>query len=529
MMDSFPSDATSVPMVPPPSPLEPTGIPHLDLVLGGGLPKGALTVILGPPGSGKTTLASQIAFAAAQRGEKVLFLTALSEPTTKLLEHLRSYSFFAPNLVGRTVQVFSLQQFFPPEGPITGKAIVAEVHRMKASVVVLDGFQGLRGQDTDFVAARRLLYDLGTQLSMLGTTSLVTAEADPRDTTLFPEMTTADVLIGLYNTLLGVRTHRALEVLKVRGKAALPGLHGLAINEIGVHVFPRLETRLRHPFKVGWNKKTLSATPAKRATFELPELDTLLGGGLTRQTGTVLIGSPGTGKTLLALQFLLAGVAEGEPGVYLGFRETADQLVQKSEDFAWSQQLQHALSARRGLTVHHWDPVELDPDHVATEVLAALEQIGARRLVIDSLAEWERAIQRSSGAERVPDYLAAFLSLLRERGVTLLAIKEPTQGIITQPDFSVNELTVLAENVVSMQHLIYQGKLHRILFVPKMRFSAHDETLRDFLITTPEGVRVLTPNEREQDILIKLAEQQAAIQRREPPPQRSSPSEQEQH
>ncbi|WP_338258480.1 RAD55 family ATPase [Dictyobacter halimunensis] len=298
------------------------------MVLGGGLPKGALAVILGPPGSGKTTLACQIAFAAAQRGEKVLFLTALSEPTAKFLAHLRPYSFFAEDLVGHTVHVFSIQQFIPQEGPIMGQAIVAEVRRLQASVVVLDGFQGLRDHETDFVAARHLLYDLGTQLSLFGTITLVTAEADPRDATLFPEMTTADVLIGLYNTLLGVHTHRSLEVLKLRGKALLAGLHGLTINESGIHVFPRLETRLRRPFTVGWDKKTPSASPAKRATFGLPELDTLLGGGLTRYTGTVLTGNPGTGKTLLALQFLLAGVAEGEPGMFLGFRETADQLIQ---------------------------------------------------------------------------------------------------------------------------------------------------------------------------------------------------------
>ncbi len=83
--------------------LLPTGVPQLDRVLGGGLPRGALAIILGPPGSGKTTLASQIAFAAAKRGQQALFLTALSEPTTKLLEHLRSYHFFVPDLVGSMI------------------------------------------------------------------------------------------------------------------------------------------------------------------------------------------------------------------------------------------------------------------------------------------------------------------------------------------------------------------------------------------------------------------------------------------
>src|SRR5689334_18844379 len=91
--------------------LETTGVPQLDLVLGGGLPLGTLVIILGPPGSGKTTLASQMAFAAASRGQRALFLTSFSEPTTKLMEHLRGYRFFDPDLIGEQVQVFSLQQF----------------------------------------------------------------------------------------------------------------------------------------------------------------------------------------------------------------------------------------------------------------------------------------------------------------------------------------------------------------------------------------------------------------------------------
>ena len=73
---------------------DPTGVPNLDLVLGGGVPRGGLVLIMGVPGSGKTTLASQMAFAAARAGKKVLMLTALSEPTSKLLAHLASFNFF---------------------------------------------------------------------------------------------------------------------------------------------------------------------------------------------------------------------------------------------------------------------------------------------------------------------------------------------------------------------------------------------------------------------------------------------------
>src|SRR5260370_41036360 len=151
-MSTPPSNA-DLASVPAPQALEPTGVLQLDLVLAGGLPRGALVIILGPPGSGKTTLASQIAFAAAGRGQRALFLTALSEPTTKLLQHLQSYRFFDRELIGSAVQVFSLQQFLSHGTATTGQEIVAAVRQTQANPVVLDGFQALRGPETEAVAS----------------------------------------------------------------------------------------------------------------------------------------------------------------------------------------------------------------------------------------------------------------------------------------------------------------------------------------------------------------------------------------
>lgn len=392
--------------------LDPTGVPNLDGVLGGGLARGSLVMVVGPPGSGKTTLAAQLAFAAARAGRRVLFLTVLAEPPTKLIAHLRTFAFCDPDLIGDAVQVFSLEQFMA-NGTIPGAERVVELTRAQhTDLVVIDGFRGLQDAATSPGGARVFLHTLGTALSVAGATTIVTTEASPRDAALFPEVTTADVLLGLHFRLDGVREARGLEAMKVRGATRMPGLHGLALTADGATIYPRLEARVRADMGHAEDLPDLEG----RAAFDLPELDTLLNGGLTRETSTLVLGSLGTGKTLLALHFALAGIAAGEPVVYLGFRETRGQLLRRADAFDLGERMRAALEPGGGLTLRHLDPVELDPDIVADDLLAILDAGQARRLVVDSVTELERAVAGSADPRRVDDYLAALLTALRARG-----------------------------------------------------------------------------------------------------------------
>src|SRR5690348_15748365 len=312
-------------------PVDPTGVSHLDEVLGGGMPRGALAIVVGPPGSGKTTLACQIAFAAAEAGGSALVLTALSETSTKLIGHLHSFRFFDPLAVGNTIQFLSMEHMLAGGLSATADEMVAIVRQARARLVVLDGFRGVRESEREVQAARRFLYTVGARLGMLGTTTVITSEAQPHDSEFFTEATTADVIVGLHYGLEGVRQRRALEVAKVRGARILPGLHGFELTDQGALVFPRLEARVvaegeRHRIAAGAPETGEAGRVAQeqeqapdmeapveagdvRARFDLPELDVMLGGGLTSKTATVVVGSPGTGKTLLALHFALAGAA----------------------------------------------------------------------------------------------------------------------------------------------------------------------------------------------------------------------------
>jgi len=542
--------------------LQLTGVPHLDDALGGGLPQGTLALIMGPPGSGKTTLANQMAFYAAAQGHSTIVFTALSEPTTKLISHLRSFDFFDPDVIGDTLQFMSLQQFLGSGLEATADELIAASRATQAEFVALDGFRGVRGAEIAPQQARQFLYDVGATLSLHGTTTLITSEADPRDPAFFPESTTADVIIGLYYNLIGVHERRGMEVIKARGAAPLLGMHGLGIDETGVSVFPRIEARIlaarrwsgqsvapartsgstaanagatadanQPPSTVATDQpdRSKSAAPTGEdgadvgasaavsssaigapASFGVPEFDALLAGGLPRQTATQLEGSMGVGKTQLALSYALAGARNGEVCVYVSFREDAPQLVRKGDSFAFGADLRAALADGR-FTLLHWEPVDLDVDMVTQRALNVIDETGARRLVVDGVAELARIVVESSDASRIPNYFTALLTTLRARDVTSLFIKEIRPTLTTAPfDSGVasendspdrihgldvaggpDPLGAMIENIVRLQQVITRGRHSRIFAAIKTRYSGHSESPREFVITAPDGVRVL--------------------------------------
>ncbi len=224
--------------------VDPSGVPNLDLILGGGLARGTLAIVVGPPGSGKTTLALQMAWAAARAGRQVLIFSVLSEAPSKLLAHLSAYAFYDPTLIGERVKLLSLQPFLSAGLAGASQSLIHLVRAERASLVVLDGFSGMRAVDAEPLAGRQFLFDVGTTLSAQETTTIITAEAEIRDPQFFPEATTADTIIGLHFGVDGERQRRRLEVVKARGATPLSGLHSLELSSAGVVTSPRLEARV---------------------------------------------------------------------------------------------------------------------------------------------------------------------------------------------------------------------------------------------------------------------------------------------
>jgi circadian clock protein KaiC len=273
----------------------------------------------------------------------------------------------------------------------------------------------------------------------VGATTLVLIEGDPDDSARLPELTVGDVVIGLRRALLGMRQRRLLDVRKVRGAAPLAGLHAYELGSDGFTVWPRLEA---------WAAAAQPGWSDQRVPFGVRALDELLHGGLTAGTTTLAAGSPGTGKTLLGLHFLAEGARLGEPGLFVGFMESAAQLRGKARAFG----LDLAADERVRLLVTPGHDLEVD--RVADVLREDVEARGVRRLVIDSAAHLQRAM---ADPTRTPDFFGALVAYLRARGVTAYVPFEIAKIVGQELDFGDTPLSVLAENLLLLRHVEYHG------------------------------------------------------------------------
>jgi len=455
----------------------PTHVPNLDDILHGGLPQNSTVLISGVPGSGKTILVNQIAYGHATTDNKALIITTVSEPMARVIRFTQEFSFFDQEKVGTAV-------FYEDIGPIllenNGHKAIDRVTELVLShqpaLLVVDSFRAIHDVTESRSELRRALYKLAATLATLPCTSLLVGEYEPNEITTVPEATMVDGIIQLTNQQIGLRDLRSLRVRKLRGSGYRTGEHTFRITSDGLIVFPRFVTP---PSPESYQ------VSQERAATGIPGLDDLLHGGLLRGTSTLISGDPGVGKTVTALHFLLNGAQQGEPGAYISFQEDPNQLAQVARNFGFDVV---ELEARGLLAMFYTSPVELDADEHMLKIVETIERVGARRVVIDSISDFETNAGRDS--ERYMNYVYSLVQWFKDRGITAVLTYEVSHMFGADVALTGRGISQVADNAILLRYLPVGSEIRRMITVLKARGSAHSQEVREYFISEEEGPRV---------------------------------------
>lgn len=458
----------------------PTGVPGLDEIVGGGLPEFSFNIIAGAPGSGKTTLAHQFVFANATPERPALYFTVLGESAIKMLRYQQQYTFFDPDKLPNAIRFVNLSQVVLKQdlGAVL-EEITREVEKSNAAVVVVDSFRtmvrkpqtGLSEMELQSFIQRLALFLASWQ----ATTFLIGeyAEDELRDNPIF---TVADGLFWLRQTAERNSIVRKLQIVKLRGQASVPGLHTFRITNAGLQAFSRT---------FGLTRKATESIRQRRLSFGIPELDKMLGGGIPEGDSVLVAGSSGTGKSVLATQFIAEGIRQGEPGIVAVFEERPQAYAERAESFG----LDLITPQDNGkLAILYLRPLDLSVDETMHSILDAVQKIDAKRLVIDSLAGFEMALSPGFRAD-FRESLYRMIFALTGIGVTILSTVEVDESFTEFP-FSTYSISFLTDDIIRLRYVSIDGQLRKIMAVIKMRGGNHAKDIREYEITS-KGVVIL--------------------------------------
>ncbi|MBA3696759.1 MAG: AAA family ATPase [Methylotenera sp.] len=449
-----------------------TGVAGLDNLLGGGMPEFSFNIIAGSPGSGKTTLAHQIMFAHASEKHPAIYFTVLGEPSLKMLRYQQQFSFFDSKKIGKSIFHINLsEEIVGGDFDRVLERIVEEVEKHKPSMVFVDSFRSIIEAATNVGHMPSKLQNFVQQLAMRMTswqaTTFLIGEYQLPEKDSSPVFTVADGIIWVSQQVHRDAMVRKIQIVKMRGQAQSAGLHTLRIGNDGVEIFPRT---ILPPG--AWGQEANIHFPGdKRLSMGVPALDKMMGGGLPVAYSLLLVGPSGSGKSIIATQFLAEGVRMGEPGVIAAFEKSPNQLL--------SQQLNKLVkSGKVGLIDTR--SLDLSIDETLHNLVAMIKSMQAKRVVIDSLSGFELALAPVF-REDFRESLYRMVAVLTSMGVTVLMTAE-LEDRYTELRFSSYGNAFLADSIVLLRYVEIAGEFKRVISVVKVRASEHSKDIRFFTI-----------------------------------------------
>lgn len=221
----------------------------------------------------------------------------------------------------------------------------------------------------------------------------------------------------------------------------------------------------------------MSDTTTQRTPTGCPGFDAMLQGGLVQGYCTVVEGSPGTGKTTLGLQFLVEGCQRGEPGIAITFEEFPEQYYENALQLGWDLR---AWEAKGLLKIQFSDPLTFleGLQDIEGHVAELVEEMGAKRILVDSVSHFERLTDDAATLRRIETDL---VHALKREELTSMLLKENAH-VLGGWDKSENRIAFIADALVLLRYIELESEVKRGIVVLKMRGSDHDKGIHEYVI-----------------------------------------------
>ncbi|MDB4907747.1 MAG: putative circadian clock protein KaiC [Gemmatimonadetes bacterium] len=451
-----------------------TGISSFDIIAKGGLPRNRTTLISGTAGSGKTIFAVQFLAAGIEAGFPGVFIT-FEESAADIRRNMLSFGWdlekweaegklaFVDASPDPTIETTEAGSF--DLGALMARVAYA-VRKVKAARVAVDSLGAVFSQFSDQSIVRSELFRIASALKALDVTAVLTAERteDYGPIARFGvEEFIADNVMILRNVLEDESRRRTIEILKFRGCDHQKGEYPFTIvPQGGVIVIPLSAMSL--------SMKSSSV----RISSGNKELDDMCGGGLFRDSVTLVSGATGTGKTLTVSQFLQGGAENGERCLLLAFEESRDQLVRNATGWGFDFQKMEKDGLLR--VVCDYPDVSGLEDWLVI-IQAAIKDFKPQRVALDSLS----ALEHVGTAKAFREFVIGLTSYIKHEEITGL-FTSTTASLMGGDSITETHISTLTDSIILLRYVEMFGEMKRGLTVLKMRGSAHDKAIREFTI-----------------------------------------------
>jgi len=460
-----------------------TGIPGLDHITAGGLPKGRSTLLVGSSGSCKTLLSIQYLVEGIKFYNDCGVFVTFEETPADIIRNMRSFGWDLAGLV--EAKKLAFVDVSPDPGgevDVAGffdlNALLARIEYAVASVVgehkrvVVDSVSALFSQFDNTSLVRRELFRITAGLKMMGATSLITAERTEEygNISRFDvEEFVSDNVIVLRHVLDEEKRRRTIEVLKFRGTTHQNGEYPFTTSSHGIDVMPLSAMTLE-----------MQSSDVRISSGNM-DLDTMCGGGFFRDSILLASGATGTGKTLLVTTFMNDGCQKNERSLVFAFEESRSQLTRNAT--GWG--IDFESFEKKGLLkiVCTYPEISSLADHLL-RMKEIIEEFEPARIAVDSMS----ALERVSTGKAFREFVIGLTSFIKTKQIVGL-FTATAQSLLGGPSITEHHISTITDSIILLRYVELMGEMRRGITVLKMRGSMHEKTFREYTIDA-EGMHI---------------------------------------